>query len=213
MEGALVRLVSLGIQPDVVFDVGAAEGNWMKLAGQYWPKSKYELIEPLEEQRAKLNELSKAKNNVDIHLAVAGSVKGEIEFSVSDDLDGSGVYGDGYFNKRTVPVITIDDIFGTSDVPCLIKLDTHGYEIPILEGSTRALGFAQALIIEVYGFQISPTAAIFHQLSSWLETKGFRLYDIVDVSRRPSDKAFWQADAVYLKETHPIFENNSYNQL
>jgi hypothetical protein len=65
-------------------------------------------------------------------------------------------------------------------------------------------------VIEVYGFHISPTCLIFHELSAELDKLGFRLIDIVDIMRRPDDNAFWQCDAFFIKNDHPIFLSNSY---
>jgi hypothetical protein len=66
------------------------------------------------------------------------------------------------------------------------------------------------IVVEVYGFHVSPTGQLFHDVSGYLLGKGFRLFDIVDVMRRAKDNAFWQADAVYLKKDHPVFSNNQY---
>ena len=104
----------------------------------------------------------------------------------------------------------IDDIVTKDGGPFLIKLDTHGYEIPILEGAIKTLENTEAMIIEVYGFYVSPTAVLFHKLSEYLEKLGFRLFDIVDVMRRENDNAFWQADAVYLRIENSVFKENHY---
>ena len=62
-----------------------------------------------------------------------------------------------------------------------------------------------AIIFEVYGFNISPTGKLFHEVTIYLSDKGFRLFDIVDVTRRPADNAFWQADAVYRQKSNQVF--------
>lgn len=210
MSSALERLKNLGIDPKCIVDVGAAKGSWTKLAIQNWPEATYELIEPLIEQKNNLSTLRSMYTNVNYYQAVAGEMPGHIPFSVSNDLDGSGVYGEGSDNIRHVQVITVDEICKEKSGPFMIKLDTHGYEIPILKGAKEALSNTDALVIEVYGFYVSPTGKLFHELSVFLYELGFRLVDIVDIMRRPKDKAFWQADAFYLKEANPIFEENSY---
>ena len=210
MAAGLERISKLGIQPGTVVDLGAAQGTWTEKALKIWPAANFELVEPLSEQTGVLDRLKARHPNVGYHLAVAGEVTGETFLNVSPDLDGSGVYGEQAGNARKVPVITIDEIVRGKPGKILIKFDTHGYELPILKGAGEALKRTELLIIEVYGFPISPTCLLFHELSAYLDSVGFRLVDIVDVVRRPGDEAFWQADAFYLRKDHPVFQKNSY---
>ena len=210
MTAGMERMKNLHIHPSTIIDIGAAQGTWTQKALHYWPHANYELIEPLAEQATILDQLKIRYPNINYHLAVAGASAGETFLNVSPDLDGSGVYGDSNENARKVPVVTIDQITagGTGDI--LVKLDTHGYELPILQGATEALKRTSLLIIEVYGFAISPTCLVFHELSAYLDNLGFRLIDLVDIVRRPTDNAFWQADAFYARKDNPVFDKNSY---
>ena len=210
MEGGLQRLHALGIQPHTIIDIGAAQGTWTMKALKYWPKAKYELLEPLLEQKEILAALKNTYPSITHHLAVAGKEAGTVQLNVSDDLDGSGIYQEKSANSREVPVITLDEIATGREAPFLVKFDTHGYEIPILEGAVNMLQQTNALIIEVYGFKISPTCLLFHELSDYLLRAGFRLVDIVDIMRRPGDNAFWQADAIYLRKEESLFRKNRY---
>ena len=210
MEAGISRLLLKNIKPSTVIDVGAASGNWTTLAMKYWPDAQYHLIEPLQEQEPTLQALCALKPNVHYHLGVAGSRAGEIGFNVSTDLDGSGVYNENAPGARQIPVLRIDDIAKNTQGPYVIKLDTHGYEVPILEGATNALKQTSALIIEVYGFRISPTCLLFHELSQKVDALGFGLVDIIEIMRRKKDHAFWQADAFFIRKEHPVFEYGYY---
>ena len=109
-------------------------------------------------------------------------------------------------------MLSLDSVYKNSvrKGPLLLKLDTHGYEIPIFEGANSVLADAMAVIVEVYGFYVSPTARLFHDVSDYLSNRGVRLFDIVDVMRREKDGAFWQADAVFVREDQGLFADNSY---
>ena len=201
----------LGLRPDIVVDLGAAQGTWTEKALTIWPNAQYHLVEPLAEQVAFVKPLQEKHPNITVHLAVAGEAPGEAALTVSPDLDGSGVYGGAVEGQiRMVPVMTIDEIARQSKGSVFMKFDTHGYEVPILKGASETLKRTDALVIEVYGFPLSPTCLLFHELSAYLDSVGFRLVDIVDVVRRPGDEAFWQADAFYLRKDHPVFQKNSY---
>jgi FkbM family methyltransferase len=209
MLDTMHRLKSIGINPELIIDIGAAKGKWTEKAMMIWPDSGYLLIEPLKEQLEQIHESLKNSTKVSIIEAVAGIDSGKVKINVSSDLDGSGVYGVNE-NTREVPVIKLDEKTRTVNGRIILKLDTHGYEIPIFTGAGQTLEKTEAIIVEVYGFIISPTAMIFHELSDYLFNRGYRLFDIVDVVRRKADHAFWQADAVYLKKTHTVFTNDSY---
>jgi len=94
--------------------------------------------------------------------------------------------------------------------PYIIKLDTHGYEVPIIEGSEKTLKETQLLIIECYGFEISPFSLLFWEMCNYLKDKGFRLIDIVDIELRPKDGAFWQCDAFFVPDSSKYFSSNTY---
>jgi FkbM family methyltransferase len=211
MNAALRRLKKLGISPNTIIDVGAASGNWSKEVHELWPESFIIAFEPLKEQTERFHKNTASfKDKVKLCEAVAGDAPGEIEFTITDDPDGSGVYAKGKGQVRKLPVITLNDASKEKQAPFLIKLDTHGYEFPILNGADKILPTTDVIIVEVYGFYVSPTAPLFHQISVYLEEKGFRLFDLVDVMRRKKDEAFWQADAVYLRANHPLFSDNNY---
>jgi len=210
MEAGLNRVKASGLFPDLIIDIGAADGTWTEKSLAVWPVASYRLIEPLAEKTESLNKLNCAYPKIQYHLAVAGETEGEVGLNVSPDLDGSGVYGNDAGTLRKVPVTTIDTIAADTKGRVLIKFDTHGYEVPILKGAAETLKRTDVLIIEVYGFHISPTCLLFHELSAYLDDLGFRLADIVDVIRRPGDKAFWQADAFYFRKDNPVFLKNSY---
>jgi FkbM family methyltransferase len=206
MECGLQRLRDLGLRPELVVDGGAAKGAWTKLCKKYFPQASYTLVEPLQEQLKEIDPKMLSRDDQFID-AVLGEKRGVIDFNISEDLDGSGIYGVSE-NKRAVRMIPLADIIGSKSA--LIKLDTHGFEIPILEGIQKSWPFVEAMIIEVYGFHVSPTARLFHEITGYLHEKNYRLYDIVDLSRRAKDGALWQADAIFLKSSNKVFESETY---
>ena len=209
MSGGLERLCKLGIISELVIDIGAAKGSWTALAMKFWPKAKFFLIEPLKEQIDCIPANILENTSLKIIEGVAGETEGTITFNVSDDLDGSGIYGLGE-HQREVKVYALDNILKGNQGAVLLKLDTHGYDIPIFDGAMDTLKKTEAIFVEVYGFYVSPHGKLFHEISAYLFEKGFRLFDIVDMARRKKDTAFWQADAIYLRADHSIFSDNNY---
>lgn len=210
IESALDRLKRLHLPIQTIIDVGASNGCWSRKAQCYFPDVFILAFEPLEERWPELDQWKESDDHVRIVRGVAGACQGTIHFNVSDDLDGSGV-SKGNEGGREIPVTSIDHEVSQTAVPApfLIKLDTHGFEVPILEGASEALKQTQALIIEVYNFQLTDDALRFHEMCAHLIPLGFRCFDMFDIVRR-ADNTLWQADFVFLHETHPVFENTSY---
>ncbi|QHT69589.1 FkbM family methyltransferase [Rhodocytophaga rosea] len=213
MYAGMTRGKQTSIQPATIIDVGAASGDWTKKALTLWPEAEYVLFEPLLEREQVLAAFAAVNRNIHIVKAAAGDKPGEIPFSVTDDLDGSGIADPAtQKNYRSIPVTTIDGEIERLKLkgPYLLKLDTHGYEVPILIGADNTLKQAQLVIIECYGFQIASGSLLFWEMCRLMQEKGFRLYDIVDIMRRKKDQAFWQCDAFFIPSTSTIFDSNTY---
>jgi FkbM family methyltransferase len=215
MIAGMQRAYSRGLQSvGTAIDVGAAEGSWSLSAREIWPDAEYILFEPLHERKTILQNL--AEQNPGFHFVskAAGANESTLSFYVSDDLDGSGIAADthGADKIRTVDATSIDIEIERLQLkpPYIVKLDTHGFEVPIIEGCASIIDQVSLFIIECYGFQIAPKSLLFWEMCRYMENKGFKLVDIVDVSLRPSDKVFWQCDAFFIPKNSPGLEINTF---
>lgn len=216
MNGGLARARERKHRPATVIDVGAAEGKWSLQAMEFWPEAEYLLVEPLEERRKQLERLAGTHRNVHIVNAAAGAEAGEVDFFVTDDLDGSGIADNGTGAvAHKVAVVSVDEVIRHLQLkpPYLLKLDTHGYEAPILRGAADTLRHSELLIIECYGFHVAPGCLLFWELCQRLDTAGFRVIDIVDVIRRRGDLGFWQCDAFFIPRGHECFSRNTFGNV
>jgi FkbM family methyltransferase len=211
MDGILERAARRKLEPTTIIDVGASDGIWALRAHRHFPRAKFLLFEPLAERQEALGRLH-AKRGFEIVPAVAGAASGTISFTVDPALDGSGVARAGEPGNRTVPVTTIDATIEARSLsgPYALKLDTHGHEIPVLEGATQVLLKTQLLIIEAYNFKLTPGCLRFHELCAWLENRGFRCCDLADPMRRPGDGVLWQMDLAFAPTGSPFFASNAY---
>ena len=213
MDAALKRAGARLPKVGTVIDVGAAAGKWTQRARPHFPDARFLLIEPLRERVPELEALRATDSRIDFVSAVAGATPGETTFNVTDDLDGSGVADAPESAGRTVAVTTIDAEITRRQLPgpYFIKLDTHGYEVPILNGAMGTLCHTSLLLIEAYNFQLTEGCLRFPQLCTWLEKPfGFRPCDIVEPIRRPDDLALWQMDIVFARVDAPMFSRKTY---
>lgn len=196
-----------------VIDVGASDGRWSREIMCYFPSAKYLLIEAQKHAHgAGLQRFKSEHPSVVYEICAAGDSEGEIHFDASDPLGGQAARIAFSANDITVPMNTVDNLvrrYGFQG-PFLLKLDTHGFEVPILEGARDTLSKASMLIIEAYNYTLCPGCLRFHELCSFLEPRGFRCADIYDVIARPRDNAFWQMDMMFLPAAHAIFRSNRY---
>ncbi len=214
MIGGIERCAKRGINPTTIIDIGAAEGNWTREVLPYWKNSNYLLFEPLPQRAEQLDALAAQYPNVRIVKAGAGNKIGTVDFFITDDLDGSGIADNGTnAQKVTIPVTTIDDEIAKHQLKgsYLVKLDTHGYEVPILEGATKTLANACLVIIECYGLQIAPNSLLMWEMCAYMDKLGFRMVDLVDTLQRAKDGLFWQCDVFFEPKTKPYFTHNTYN--
>lgn len=213
MESALQSLARK-LQIKTIIDVGASSGIWTRLAMKYFPAPEYLLVEANSAYSRQLAAFAQAHANVQFVVAAAGeSHGGRVEFSF-DRADPYGGQASNWphANSMSVPEITIAGEAASRDLegPYLIKLDTHGFEVPILRGASGILPDIHAIIVECYNFRISPEALLFHEMCAYLDQLGFRCIDIADPLWRPYDEAFWQIDMVFVRKDSPEFMHVGY---
>jgi FkbM family methyltransferase len=212
MQAALSRRASSGLEIGTVIDVGASNGSWTRLAQQCFPDAFYFLIEANSFHAQSLSDFKRQNVNVDYILAAAGDSSGEIYFDATDPFGGLAAHARASANDIIVPVTTIDDQVQRRSLrpPFLVKLDTHGFEVPILKGAQETLKQASLLVVEAYNFTIAPDSLRFWEMCRYLERCGFRPIDLCDPLHRPKDQAFWQIDLFFVPIASREFESNVY---
>lgn len=212
MPRALQRLAARGMIPGTIIDIGASNGIWTRRARPFFPASRFLLIEALEERRAELEKLLKEDSASEILIAACGPNVGTAAFKISDDLDGSGLAAPGVKNTRTVPMTTLDSQVTERKLPppFLVKLDTHGFEVPILRGAAQMLHNTHAVIIESYNFKLNDECLRFHETCAYMESLGFRCMDLVDPMLRDKDGLLWQMDLFFARQEHPAFSSPNF---
>jgi FkbM family methyltransferase len=209
LDHALQRLQGHNIDMASLIDVGASNGSWSKTFARYFPGRHHLLIDANEVHVPELTKV--CEENPDWHymLAAVGGKNEELYFDASDPLGGhlsKHIHNENY---RSCTSTTIDDLLQKQPLPgpFIIKLDTHGVEIPILTGSANALRQTNALVIEAYNFSFSEPAVPFWDLCRYLFDLGFRPLDVFDLLYREVDNAFWQFDLLFVRSDLPLFQD------
>lgn len=216
LDAALTRRRDVTVR--TVLDVGASDGRWSAQVMKHHPHAQYLLVEAQADAHGEgLRRFKAAHGNVEYVLSAAGDRDGEIYFDASAPFGGQASntpYPPPHKNI-VVPLTRLDTLVQrySLDGPFLLKLDTHGFEVPILEGARAVLTGAAMLIIEAYNFTLCPGCLRFYELCAYLEERGFRCADLIEPMHRPDDAALWQLDLLFLPAAHPVFASNEYRSL
>lgn len=211
---ALGRIRDRGVSIATILDVGAYDGRWSAGALQYWPGARCHLIEANSSCEPGLAVAARAHPNFSYVLAAAGKEVGTAKFRVSGHGGGSMASGELTCDEYHVEVAltTLDKEVERCGLPgpFLIKLDTHGYEAPILKGAGSVLERTNLVVIETYVFDIAPESLKFFEICSLMEGLGFRVIDLSEPLWRPYDKSLWQMDLFFVRKERPEFTYNRY---
>jgi FkbM family methyltransferase len=185
---ALQRLHALGIAPDCIYDVGSSNGCWSEMACSLYPQATCVLFEPLIQHSSEymqgLEPLRMAHPEWILRPNALGETEGEIQLTRFENEVGSTTLPQdgGLIDMDTisVPLHTVDGLVQRQELPTpsLIKIDTQGSELSILNGAANTLPTVEVLFLEcwlqkAYG---APTP-LFQELVDFLLPFGFRLWD------------------------------------
>lgn len=209
LAGGLLRLRARGLGVRTLVDVGAATGSWACAYVEAVGRPEHLLlVEAQPVHDAALERFRARFPGSHVVRAAAGPEVGETWFEASEPLGGlarAEPGADGVWIR--VPMTTIDREVASRGVPgpYLVKLDTHGFEVPILAGASATLASTVALIIECYNFEVADTALRFPAFCQHMEGLGFRCVDAWDLLYRPRDHALWQLDLLFVRADRAEF--------
>jgi FkbM family methyltransferase len=211
MRSAIQTLV-VKYQINTIIDVGASNGSWTNMALEYFPNSSYLLVEAQPVHLNALTEFVSTRPNVQFVLSAAGDKPGRIYFDEGDPFGGQASSTPYENNNIIVPMTTIDHEVSSRQLagPYLLKLDTHGFEVPVFKGAATTLAKTEIIIVECYNFKISPECLLFYEMCEYLDAKGFRCIDLVDPLWRLYDDAFWQMDLIFIMKDSQQFSYSKY---
>ena len=213
LSAALKRCKSRGLQVGTIIDVGASDGRWTMLAKKNFPESFCLLIEAQQEHQNALDAMKLRDSRMEYVIAAAGDRKGTIYFDSDDLFGGLASNSPVGSNCKIVPMITIDEEVSRLKLPppYFLKLDTHGFELPILEGAQETLASTSVIVIETYNFRLTPDSLKFHEMCTFMESKQFSCIDLISPMYRPGDQALWQMDLVFVPSNNVVFSSNRYH--
>lgn len=214
MSARLENLRAAHFAPRQIIDAGAFHGDWARLAHQIFPTAHLLLLEPQPALAGPLAALCTRLPAAKFRPCLLGRAEGEAAFllqaSNSRVVQADHVAGPGETVLR-VPVSTLERVareeaFEDCD---LLKLDLQGHELEALAGAGPLFGRAEVVLCEVSWLRLG-SVPLAHEVVATFGAHGYRLYDVMGFNYRPLDRALWQTDFIFVRETSPLLASRAW---
>lgn len=202
-EDFLRHVKSLGFDPKVCIDVGA--GNGTGVIYEAFRSAKHIAFEPIPDFH---DRLTRRLENFDheIHHCALMDKDGTLEILRMN----KNLYGSTLMHKRDsgdddllkVPTRRLDDVMANREINghMLLKTDCQGADLLVIKGGHKTLQKCDVVIMEVSLFSFwGDHHPDFFEIVSYMNNKGFVVYDLLDGLFRPSDNALGQIDIAFVK--------------
>jgi FkbM family methyltransferase len=183
-------LAGAGFAPATIYDIGASNGTWSALISSVFPDAAFHMFEPL----AELNE-SFAKSlrvymgnhpRFALHDVALGAECKQVTMRTHPDGFSSTtldvVAHPEHYACLSVPQYTLDQYVGDHNLPRpdLIKLDTQGAELAILNQGELCLSQAALVLAETWldRTEYGPQTPLITELKDFLERHEFVLAEL-----------------------------------
>lgn len=180
------QLKSNGIELEQVLDIGAYRGDFTETVKSVYPNARVQQFEADERQCKRLQQ--------DAHITLLGNECKEVNFYTIPDTGYGVTTGSSYYRELTTfyqdPIIvkkqmvTLDSLVDTSGnwSKGLVKLDTQGSELDILDGAKNFLNQCKPayMLIECSVKPYNEGAPLIAEVMGKLNELGYSMYDIVE---------------------------------
>ncbi len=206
-----------GVDVRQIFDVGANRGQTYRRFRSDFPKAAIHCFEPIAEPFAELVATAKGDPNVHCEMLALGSRPGTAEVRLYEDADFLNSLLPDVMNQspsakiQSVVIDTVDDYVATHRIPHvdLLKIDTEGFELSVLEGAHDSLSAGKvSIVLAEVGFVRSDVRHTnFSDLTDALYRYNFHLFGLYDLYHTPGGTASgnrWvgYANALYVNQRH-----------
>jgi FkbM family methyltransferase len=180
----LAKLKVSGVEPKVIYDIGACVLHWTNEAERIWPNTEFVAFEAMNSA-----EFLYKERGLKYHVGVLSNESGkEVEFYQNDWHPGGNSYyrenpevnpeAPKYFNeqhKRTLKTVTLDAVVNLKKMPLpdMIKMDVQGAELDILKGAEETLKTARHVILELQRIEYNKGAPLKDTVIEYMDRLGF----------------------------------------
>lgn len=200
---------------DTIIDVGANDGGYGRFLRTGGFKGSILSFEPLEDAHKQLCVAAAKSKNWHVAPRMAlGAEDGDVEINVAGNSTSSSVLPmenthvtaapqSRYVGVQRVPLRRLDSV--QHDVirqakSMLLKIDTQGYEMPVLIGAEPILDKVNGLQIELSLIPLYDGQILYREMVGWLSDKGFDLWSVMPGFVDAHSGRMLQMDGVFFRK-------------
>jgi FkbM family methyltransferase len=198
---------------DLVLDVGANEGQYAGAMRRNGYRGRIVSFEPLASAYGELERRAKAVPGWETRHFALGETAGTALLHVAGNSWSSSLLAmaprhvesapeSAYVAEEEIDVRTLDDVatelIGPRDRVWL-KIDTQGYEIPVLRGAERTLDRVEVVETELSLVELYEGQALFGEAVTYLIARGLGLWFMEPAFRDPATGELLQVDGIFAR--------------
>ncbi|MFN9111280.1 MAG: FkbM family methyltransferase [Bacteroidota bacterium] len=194
----------------IVFDVGANEGQTFSWIRHHQPAAKIYCFEPVQSVFNVLQKKTALSGNCVVEHKALGEKSGQKTIRLFDDYSVLNSLRDDLMNQNTkakeetISIDTLDNYCAVNNIPKidLLKIDTEGYELQVLDGASQMLasGAVSFIYCEVGFLRLNNRNTYFPDLCEYLAKKNYFFYGLYQVSDHNSNKGYSFGNALFVRK-------------
>lgn len=200
-------LKQFNFYPKHIVDIGANHGTWTREVLQHFPEAYYTLLEPQHWLKDSFQDILEINPKVQFYPVGAGEQEGYFQFTIVDRDDSCSFrYTEeeakaAGFEQIEIPVVTLNNLLSNSELPIpdIIKIDAEGLDIEVLKGANSFFGKTEIFMVEA-GVVNKLFDNSFLKLINFMDTNGYRLFEITDLNRPFEPQVLWLVELVFVKK-------------
>jgi len=199
---------------DLILDVGANTGGFGSYMREIGFQGEILSFEPLEQAHTELTRvaLSDERWHVAPRMAL-GSEDGTIEINVAGNSVSSSILpmhdahakaapSSRYIGKQLVPLKRLDSISHPAlmtNRKILLKIDTQGFEMSVLQGAAGLLPYVHGIQLELSLIPLYQGQPLYREIIEWLADQGFELWNVMPGFLDESNGRLLQFDGIFFR--------------
>lgn len=199
---------------DLIFDIGANEGQFSDIIYKLGYKGRIVSFEPLTSAYKILKQKSKKYTGWEIaERCAVGEEDGEITMHISENTLSSSALdileehtnaapGSVYTGEEKAKVFKLDTVgnkYVKNAKNIFLKIDTQGFEEKILKGADIFIGKVKGLLVETSLVKLYDGQALFPEIYSMITGKGFEMYGVQPAFVNKETGRMLQIDAIFFR--------------